>query len=129
MDKLSSLIDKIVSLETEKSRKISSFVGAIVGDAACIHLEWIYDETTLTEKLFQHSVGKGLKQEKDSNETTNVRISKSVLQFKICSHSCVLARSHKTYHFLFSSHSHLDEFFKIFGFVQNFLQIHRFDFE
>ena len=81
MDKLlSSLIDKIVSLETEKSRKISSFVGAIVGDAACIHLEWIYDETTLTEKLNQHSVGKGLKQEKDSNETTNVRISKSVLQ-------------------------------------------------
>ena len=76
MAKLASLIDKIVSLETEKSRKISGFVGAIVGDAACIHLEWIYDETTLTEKLFQHSVGKGLKQEKDNNETTNVRISR-----------------------------------------------------
>ena len=81
MAKLSSLIDKIVSLETEKSRKISAFVGAIVGDAACIHLEWIYDETTLTEKLSQHSVGKGLKQEKDSNETTNVRISR--VNFKL----------------------------------------------
>ena len=50
MSEISDLIEKISKLPLETSRKISAFIGAIVGDAACIHLEWIYDEVTLAEK-------------------------------------------------------------------------------
>ena len=50
MASLQSLIDTISTLPKDVSRKISAFIGAIVGDAACIHLEWIYDEVTLAEK-------------------------------------------------------------------------------
>ena len=50
MSSLQSLIDTISTLPKDVSRKISAFIGAIVGDAACIHLEWIYDEVTLAEK-------------------------------------------------------------------------------
>ena len=50
MSSLQSLIEKISTLPEDVSRKISAFIGAIVGDAACIHLEWIYDEVTLAEK-------------------------------------------------------------------------------
>ena len=32
------------SLDIETQRKIGAFVGAIVGDAASLHLEWIYDQ-------------------------------------------------------------------------------------
>ena len=38
MSQLRDLISKISSLDVESSRKISAFAGAIVGDAACIHL-------------------------------------------------------------------------------------------
>ena len=50
MSEISDLVEKISKLPLETSRKISAFIGAIVGDAACIHLEWIYDEVTLAEK-------------------------------------------------------------------------------
>ena len=53
MASLQSLIDTISTLPKDVSRKISAFIGAIVGDAACIHLEWIYDEVTLAEKGVQ----------------------------------------------------------------------------
>ena len=53
MSSLQSLIEKISTLPEDVSRKISAFIGAIVGDAACIHLEWIYDEVTLAEKGVQ----------------------------------------------------------------------------
>ena len=32
------------NLDIETQRKIGAFVGAIVGDAASLHLEWIYDQ-------------------------------------------------------------------------------------
>ena len=54
MSQLSSLITKVSTLNTESSRKISAFIGAIVGDAACIHLEWIYDQSKVAD-----IVGKG----------------------------------------------------------------------
>ena len=50
MDKLESLIEKVANLDPIKEKKIAAFIGAIVGDAACIHLEWIYDDVTLVEK-------------------------------------------------------------------------------
>ena len=34
----------ISNLDIETQRKIGAFVGAIVGDAASLHLEWIYDQ-------------------------------------------------------------------------------------
>ena len=44
MSQLSSLITKVSTLNVETSRKISAFIGAIVGDAACLNLDWIYDQ-------------------------------------------------------------------------------------
>ena len=41
------------SLDIETQRKIGAFVGAIVGDAASLHLEWIYDQNkVLIYKIF-----------------------------------------------------------------------------
>ena len=44
-----SIISHISSLKLETQRKIGSFVGAIVGDAASLHLEWIYDQNKITK--------------------------------------------------------------------------------
>ena len=44
MANLQSLIAQVAKLPTETSRKVASLVGAIVGDAACLHLEWVYDQ-------------------------------------------------------------------------------------
>ena len=40
----------ISSLDIETQRKIGAFVGAIVGDAASLHLEWIYDQNKVIIK-------------------------------------------------------------------------------
>ena len=40
----------ISNLEIETQRKIGAFVGAIVGDAASLHLEWIYDQNKVMIK-------------------------------------------------------------------------------
>ena len=44
MSVLEKLIAQVNSLDDLSSRKVSALVGAIVGDAACLHLEWIYDQ-------------------------------------------------------------------------------------
>ena len=44
---LSTLIAKVAELPAETSRKVASMVGAIVGDAACLHLEWVYDQAKI----------------------------------------------------------------------------------
>ena len=44
MSLLEKLIAQVNSLDDLSSRKVSALVGAIVGDAACLHLEWIYDQ-------------------------------------------------------------------------------------
>ena len=44
MSQLSSMITKVSNLNVETSRKVSAFLGAVVGDAASLHLEWIYDQ-------------------------------------------------------------------------------------
>ena len=41
---IEKLIAKVNSLDDLSSRKVSALVGAMVGDAACLHLEWIYDQ-------------------------------------------------------------------------------------
>ena len=41
---IEKLISKVNSLDDLSSRKVSALVGAMVGDAACLHLEWIYDQ-------------------------------------------------------------------------------------
>ena len=38
------MITKVSNLNVETSRKVSAFLGAVVGDAASLHLEWIYDQ-------------------------------------------------------------------------------------
>ncbi len=42
----------ISNLEIEVQRKIGALVGAIVGDAASLHLEWIYDQNKVIIKSF-----------------------------------------------------------------------------
>ena len=39
-----SVIAQVSKLNIETQRKVAAFVGAIVGDAACLHLDWIYDQ-------------------------------------------------------------------------------------
>ena len=41
----------ISNLDIETQRKIGAFVGAIVGDAASLHLEWIYDQNKVIKKV------------------------------------------------------------------------------
>ena len=43
------MISHISSLKLETQKKIGAFIGAIVGDAACLHLEWIYDQNKITK--------------------------------------------------------------------------------
>ena len=44
-----SLINSVSSLSVETQRKIASLVGAVVGDAACLHLEWVYDQNKVAK--------------------------------------------------------------------------------
>ena len=48
MSKVSGLVKQISDLAPEVSKKVASMVGAVVGDAASIHLEWIYDQKKLS---------------------------------------------------------------------------------
>ena len=47
MANLQSLIAQVAKLPSETSRKVACMVGAIVGDAACLHLEWVYDQAKI----------------------------------------------------------------------------------
>ena len=49
MSELSSLIDKVSNLKDDTSKKISAFLGAVVGDAATLHLQWVYDQSKLLD--------------------------------------------------------------------------------
>ena len=49
MSQLPSLITKVSNLNVETSRKVSAFLGAVVGDAASLHLEWIYDQAKVLD--------------------------------------------------------------------------------
>ena len=51
-----SMSSHVLSLSPETQRKVGSFIGAIVADAASLHLEWIYD---------QNKVNKIVSKEKD----------------------------------------------------------------
>merc|ERR1711997_51058 len=44
MSKIASLLKKIAELDQITQRKISCMVGAAVGDACCVRLEWIYSQ-------------------------------------------------------------------------------------
>ena len=50
---IDKLISKVNSLDDLSSRKVSALVGAMVGDAACLHLEWIYDQDKLLKIVKQ----------------------------------------------------------------------------
>ena len=54
MFKLENLISKVNSLDDLSHRKVSALIGALVGDAACLHLEWIYDQDKVT-KIVQNA--------------------------------------------------------------------------
>ena len=43
------MISSVANLSVETQRKIASFVGAVVGDAACLHLEWVYDQNKVAK--------------------------------------------------------------------------------
>jgi len=47
MSKLASLVKKVAELDPVTHRKISCMVGAAVGDACCVRLEWIYSQNQL----------------------------------------------------------------------------------
>lgn len=49
MSQLPSLITKVSNLNVETSKKVSAFLGAVVGDAASLHLEWIYDQAKVLD--------------------------------------------------------------------------------
>ena len=49
MSKLANLIKQVSELDAVTSRKVGCMVGAIVGDAACLHLEWIYDQAKVAQ--------------------------------------------------------------------------------
>ena len=51
---LEKLIAKVDSLDDLSSRKVSALVGAIVADAACLHLEWIYDQDKVLKIVDHH---------------------------------------------------------------------------
>jgi len=44
MSKLAFLVKKVAELDPITSRKVSCMVGAAVGDACCVRLEWIYSQ-------------------------------------------------------------------------------------
>jgi len=44
MSKIASLLRKVAELDPITSRKVSCMVGAAVGDACCVRLEWIYSQ-------------------------------------------------------------------------------------
>ncbi len=43
------LVDKVKALDATAARKVASFLGAVVADAACLHLEWIYDQDKVSK--------------------------------------------------------------------------------
>lgn len=48
--KLEELVQNVCELPNpESARKVSCLVGALVGDAACLQLEWIYDQKKVLE--------------------------------------------------------------------------------
>ena len=49
MSELSSLIDKVSNLDDNTAKKVSAFLGAVVGDAATLHLQWVYDQSKLLD--------------------------------------------------------------------------------
>ncbi len=49
MSNVSKLVQQVAKLDAEKSRRVSAFVGAIVGDAAGLSLDWIYDQDKLNK--------------------------------------------------------------------------------
>jgi len=49
-----SVIAQVSKLNIETQRKVAAFVGAIVGDAACLHLDWIYDQKKVETIVGDH---------------------------------------------------------------------------
>jgi len=55
MSKIASLLRKVAELDPITSRKVSCMVGAAVGDACCVRLEWIY-----SQEMMARIIGKDL---------------------------------------------------------------------
>jgi len=53
MSKLASLLKTVRDLDPITSRKVSCMVGAAVGDACCVRLEWIYSQDMLNHIIGQ----------------------------------------------------------------------------
>lgn len=49
MSPLAKLVGEVAQMGPEVSKKVGSIVGAIVGDAASLSLEWIYDQSKVKE--------------------------------------------------------------------------------
>jgi hypothetical protein len=47
MPELNNLVSKVTKLNGHAPRKVAAFIGAVTGDAAALHLEWIYDQEKL----------------------------------------------------------------------------------
>lgn len=43
------MINQVLTLDQQSQRKIAAMIGAVVGDAACMHLQWIYDQDKIAE--------------------------------------------------------------------------------
>jgi len=49
MSKIANIVAEASKLSPEAQRKVGSIIGAVVGDAACLHLEWVYDQAKVTK--------------------------------------------------------------------------------
>ena len=49
MSRLEDLVSEVLLLDSIACNKVSALVGALVADAACLNLEWIYDQEKICE--------------------------------------------------------------------------------
>lgn len=49
MSQLNKLISEVNQLAPISAKKVAALAGAVVGDAACLHLEWIYDQNKIPQ--------------------------------------------------------------------------------
>jgi hypothetical protein len=49
MSHLSNLVSQVTKLEGQAPQKVAALVGAVTGDAAALHLEWVYDQDKLAK--------------------------------------------------------------------------------
>ena len=47
MSSLAQLVEQASGLDEVSGRKVAALIGSLVGDAASLHLEWVYDQDKL----------------------------------------------------------------------------------